>query len=92
MHLSRCCRCARTIRSVCWRSAAKSAGEDVGVSVEAYREGGDFESEGFGELYGVGSGGASLVRPDGFVAWRHTGPAQDEAAELRAALSRALLR
>ena len=39
-----------------WRSAAKSAGEDVGVSVEAYREGGDFESDGFGELYGVGSG------------------------------------
>ncbi len=75
-----------------WRSAAKSAAEDIGVPVEAYREGDDFESEGFGELYGVGSDGASLVRPDGFVAWRHAGPAQDEVAELRAALSRALLR
>jgi hypothetical protein len=62
------------------------------VPVEAYREGDDFESERFAELYGVGSSGAVLVRPDGFVAWRAAGPAGDAAAELRGALSRALMR
>jgi putative polyketide hydroxylase len=28
-----------------------------------------------GETYGVGPDGASLVRPDGFIAWRDPGPA-----------------
>jgi 2-polyprenyl-6-methoxyphenol hydroxylase-like FAD-dependent oxidoreductase len=75
-----------------WRSAAKSAADHLGVPVEAYREGDDFESERFAELYGVGSSGAVLVRPDGFVAWRAAGPAGDAAAELRGALARALMR
>ncbi|MFI7124922.1 FAD-dependent oxidoreductase [Nonomuraea sp. NPDC050153] len=37
--------------------------------------------------HGIGPGGAVLVRPDGFVAWRSTGPAADPTAELLAALT-----
>jgi 2-polyprenyl-6-methoxyphenol hydroxylase-like FAD-dependent oxidoreductase len=40
--------------------------------------------EGFGEAYGIGPAGASLVRPDGIVGWRSTGPLR------RDELSRAL--
>ncbi len=31
----------------------------------------------FAETYGLGAAGASLVRPDGFVAWRSPGPVDD---------------
>ncbi|MGN9838346.1 FAD-dependent oxidoreductase [Nonomuraea sp. H19] len=37
--------------------------------------------------HGIGAGGAVLVRPDGFVAWRSTGPAANPAAELLAAFT-----
>jgi putative polyketide hydroxylase len=40
----------------------------------------------FHEAYGVGPGGASLVRPDGYVAARWTAMPADPAAELTAAL------
>ncbi|GAA3599666.1 FAD-dependent oxidoreductase [Nonomuraea rosea] len=40
--------------------------------------------------HGIGAGGAVLVRPDGFVAWRSTGPASDPAAELLAAFTAVL--
>jgi 2-polyprenyl-6-methoxyphenol hydroxylase-like FAD-dependent oxidoreductase len=43
-----------------WHSAAEQAG------VAAH----PIEAAGFGELYGVGDEGATLIRPDGFVAWR----------------------
>ena len=75
-----------------WCEAAASAGKELGVGVEAYRDGADFGSDRFAELYGVGSAGALLVRPDGFVAWRAADASEDAAAELRGALARALLR
>ncbi|HZT44860.1 MAG TPA: FAD-dependent monooxygenase [Gaiellaceae bacterium] len=71
-----------------WCEAAASAAKELGVSVEAYRDGADFGSDRFAELYGVGSAGAVLVRPDGFVAWR----AREEAGDVAGALRRALLR
>ena len=46
----------------------------------------------FASTYGIGRGGASLVRPDGFVAWRSTSVADDPAAALRAALAKLLMR
>ena len=76
-----------------WCAAATSAGKELGVGVEAYRDAADFTSDRFAEAYGVGSGSAVLVRPDGIVAWRARGAGSvDAAAELGGALARVLRR
>src|SRR5918911_3828519 len=46
------------------------------------------DAEGFAEAYGLAPGGATLVRPDGVVAWRSRGPA--EHSEIERALATAL--
>jgi 2-polyprenyl-6-methoxyphenol hydroxylase-like FAD-dependent oxidoreductase len=46
------------------------------------------DAEPFAEAYGLSAGGATLVRPDGVVAWRSRGPADRE--ELTRALATAL--
>jgi len=50
-----------------------------GLPLDAYRMGVDLEeSEGrFPKAYGISVTGASLVRPDGFVAWRSPDDAGD---------------
>jgi 2-polyprenyl-6-methoxyphenol hydroxylase-like FAD-dependent oxidoreductase len=48
-----------------WLHAARAAGDAHGVAVEAHCLGPEVA-----EVYGIGADGASLVRPDGFVAWR----------------------
>jgi 2-polyprenyl-6-methoxyphenol hydroxylase-like FAD-dependent oxidoreductase len=45
-------------------------------------------ADGFAEQYGLSAGGATLVRPDGVVAWRSRGPA--DRAEVERALATAL--
>jgi hypothetical protein len=66
-----------------WVDAARSV-TDTGV--EAYRigRGGDLaDVEGrWAAAYGVTDGGAVLVRPDGFVAWRSAEVADDPARAL----------
>lgn len=47
-------------------------------------------SQRFAAAYGISSNGASLVRPDGFVAWRSDGGTADRVGVLRAALMRSL--
>jgi 2-polyprenyl-6-methoxyphenol hydroxylase-like FAD-dependent oxidoreductase len=76
-----------------WCAAARAAGERLRVPVEAHRSGADFgDRQGrFASVYGVGTGGAVLVRPDGFVAWRAR-DGGDAAAEVGGALLRALAR
>src|SRR3954464_328750 len=46
------------------------------------------DADGFGEAYGLSAGGATLVRPDGVIAWRSRGPA--DRADLERALATAL--
>jgi hypothetical protein len=46
------------------------------------------DTDGFAAAYGLSAGGATLVRPDGVVAWRSRGPA--EHAEVEEALATAL--
>jgi hypothetical protein len=49
-----------------WHEAAREAGERSGVPVDVHV----LEEARVAEAYGIGSTGATLVRPDGFVAWR----------------------
>jgi putative polyketide hydroxylase len=46
------------------------------------------DADSFAEVYGLSAGGATLVRPDGVVAWRARGPAGRD--ELERALATAL--
>ena len=65
-----------------WCTAARNAGLD------ARR----IDAPDFAARYGISVEGASLVRPDGFIAWRSQRAAGDPAAGLNAALDRVLAR
>jgi hypothetical protein len=77
-----------------WRAAASAAGAALGVEVDFHRAGAEVsDPDGRLEtLYGIGSAGALLVRPDGFVAWRTAAADPDPAARLTEVLARALAR
>ena len=63
-----------------WLDAAAVAG--------AFGE--EIDVDGFADAYGIGDGGAVLVRPDGFVAWRQAADIEDPEAALRAGVQIAL--
>jgi putative polyketide hydroxylase len=72
-----------------WLAAAQRAAERLGIPLEAYRIGTDPEHElapepgtDWAAAYGTSAGGAVLVRPDGFVAWRAGGALPDPDAVL----------
>lgn len=76
-----------------WPAAAIEVAEELGISVVPYGLGPDMVEVSAGELaarYGIGERGASLVRPDGVVAWRCDHLADDPEGELRADLTRLL--
>jgi hypothetical protein len=76
-----------------WMRAAQSAAATHGgLPFGAYCIGKDLlDPDGrFNEAYGITTGGASLVRPDGFVAWRSAGPAPQPERVLTEALASAL--
>ena len=69
----------------------------VGVNVVSHVVGddlvdrsGEHGAEPFSTAYGIGPSGASLVRPDGYVAWRATTHTADAADRLTAALRQVL--
>ncbi|MEU3467486.1 FAD-dependent monooxygenase [Streptomyces sp. NPDC006687] len=82
-----------------WKEAAGQVARELGARLDAYTvgsapeadlvqpEGADWE-----ELHELPPGGAVLVRPDGFVAWRAEGPAADPRGALQDALKRVLRR
>ncbi len=77
-----------------WSAAARAAGASLGVPVDAYAIGTDV-GDPSGRLetaYGIGSAGAALIRPDGFVAWRAPAAHADPEGELSGALGAALAR
>ena len=74
-----------------WEQAAVAAGDDLGVNVVWYTVGRE-QSSSFCEDYGIAASGASLVRPDGFVAWRATSHSADAADRLVSALRAVLSR
>ncbi|GAA4457521.1 FAD-dependent monooxygenase [Phytohabitans houttuyneae] len=79
-----------------WAPAAVAAAERLGVPLDVCRvgDGGDVADPGggFTTAFGLGPGGAALVRPDGVVAWRAHDPVADPGAAVGAALARTLCR
>jgi hypothetical protein len=79
-----------------WPDAARQAANAFpGLALQTHIVGsaelGDMRN-GFAAAYGIGESGATLVRPDGFVAWRTAEPAGADAAQaLRAVLARLLM-
>ncbi|MGW5089220.1 FAD-dependent oxidoreductase [Streptomyces coelicoflavus] len=83
-----------------WHEAATEAAAALRVPLKPYRVGGapgadlvpDDEETDWARAHGVTRGGAVLVRPDGFVAWRSPGPAPDPEAMLRQVVGTVLAR
>jgi 2-polyprenyl-6-methoxyphenol hydroxylase-like FAD-dependent oxidoreductase len=77
-----------------WPAAAAAAAARVGVPLDVVRvaEDGDVtDLDGdFAKAYGIEPSGATLIRPDGIVAWRSVEAGGDPAAALGDALARAL--
>lgn len=75
-----------------WSAAARTAAEELGVPVRVHRVGTDFTDprNGVPDSYGIGKAGASLIRPDGIVAWRTDEQASDATAVLDDVLRRVL--
>ncbi|MEV7603573.1 FAD-dependent monooxygenase [Kitasatospora sp. NPDC089797] len=76
-----------------WAAAAEQAAARLGVPLRVHRigQGGELhpKDRDWAEAYGVSAGGAVLVRPDAFVAWRVAGPGGTPATELTDVLARA---
>ncbi len=76
-----------------WRSAAGIVSRELGhVPLDVFCVGRDLDDPdgSFCQAYGLSDTGASLVRPDGFVAWRAERIPPDPRAALREALARYL--
>jgi 2-polyprenyl-6-methoxyphenol hydroxylase-like FAD-dependent oxidoreductase len=74
-----------------WQQAARIVADDLGLplAVQVITDDDlDAPDREWTDRYGIGRHGASLIRPDRFVGWRTTGPADPE--ELAAALRRIL--
>ncbi|MCX5144788.1 MULTISPECIES: FAD-dependent monooxygenase [unclassified Streptomyces] len=74
---------------VAWRRAAARVGDRLGARLDAFGigtgPGGDLEPEAgadWAEAHGTSAGGAVVVRPDGFVAWRAESGVEDAEAAL----------
>jgi putative polyketide hydroxylase len=74
-----------------WVPAAAQASQALGFELECLRVGVDFQPadpEAFRTALGLGPAGASLVRPDGYVAWRSVDLPVDPVQALTEALGR----
>ncbi len=69
-----------------WCRAATAVAASLGVELEASQ----IEAPDFPQVYGTGPGGAVLVRPDGFVAWRSGAAPEDGERVLLEVLERVL--
>jgi putative polyketide hydroxylase len=70
--------------AIAWFDAApRAAAPFAGLQLDAHR----IVDDGFAAAYGISAAGATLVRPDGFVAWRSKSSAGDLEAELTRVLA-----
>jgi putative polyketide hydroxylase len=77
-----------------WKAAAQKTQEALHLPLDSYQIGGEAADlldagKTFCEAYGITSGGAVLVRPDGFIAWRCQAAEENE-QEAEQALTQAL--
>jgi hypothetical protein len=77
-----------------WPEAVSAAqARFPGLQIDAYRIGRDvIDPGGFTAAFGISPSGATLVRPDGFVAWRSASAVASPEAALIDALSAILMR
>ncbi|MEU0073023.1 FAD-dependent monooxygenase [Streptomyces sp. NPDC006332] len=80
-----------------WHDGAIRLAKQMSVPLTSYRVGAGADVEpvtedgaDWRERHGISSGGAVLVRPDGFVAWRSPGAVQDAESTLRHVLTTVL--
>jgi hypothetical protein len=72
-----------------WIEEVKSISSDFGVKIDVYNIGYDESadyidvSHKFDLKYGISHGGAALVRPDGFIAWKFKFTNKDQSLELK---------
>jgi hypothetical protein len=74
-----------------WNDWVGKASVALGLHVESILIGVDIqpaEIADFRHAFGIGSGGALLIRPDGYIAWRSPEPPAEPAAALADALGR----
>jgi putative polyketide hydroxylase len=83
--------------SMGWHEAANRVADELSVPLVSYRVGSGADAElvpedgaDWAELHGTTRGGAALVRPDGFVAWRSPDPVADAESTLRQVLTEVL--
>ncbi|WP_153414257.1 FAD-dependent monooxygenase [Nocardia macrotermitis] len=77
-------------RDAQWRSAANEVANELGIEVvfeQIGTEVGIADPATLEQSYGIGPTGATLIRPDGYVAWRIPSAPGDPAHELANALS-----
>jgi len=77
-----------------WLEAAHEAQVQIpGLQLQAYRIGREItDPGGFTTAFGIAASGATLIRPDGFVAWRSPSTVADPATVLIDVLSAILMR
>jgi 2-polyprenyl-6-methoxyphenol hydroxylase-like FAD-dependent oxidoreductase len=77
-----------------WTGVASAVADRLGVTLATYRIGRDLsDPDGrWASVYGVGVGGAVLVRPDGYIAWRAREGVHDPAGALDRVLTTVLAR
>ncbi|MEV0634518.1 FAD-dependent monooxygenase [Streptomyces sp. NPDC050619] len=80
-----------------WHESATRLAAEMSLPLVSYRVGSGPDAElvpedgaDWRERHGTTPGGAALVRPDGFVAWRSPGPVPDAESTLRQVLTKAL--
>lgn len=72
-----------------WIPAARAAARAIdGLDFDAHI----IEDDRFAAAYGLTESGATLVRPDGFIAWRSKTIQNDPGTAVRTALNAALMR
>jgi putative polyketide hydroxylase len=83
-----------SVGNTIWQQAAKDAEYALGIKIRVYSIGPHadlrYDEQPVEKVFGIKGGGAILVRPDGFVAWRSTVEVADTTKALQAVMTQVL--